>query len=316
MSIPYMGSKSKLAVDIVQFIANQNPNAKHFYDLFGGGGSISVEAIKSRRFNKVYYNELNTGVTNLMRKIKAEGITYEFYSWVSREEFNEYKNGNDWWSGFIKSCWSFGNNQKDYLYSKDIEYWKKALHTICFCDTVEDVIVNFRVLEKRVFKKPTDYTIFFDDSKASDLLKLPKGSQRRYKLKNCILGRSKRLESLESLERLERLESLESLQRLESLEISNLSYEDVKITTPIHETVIYCDPPYKSTSKYQKDINHDLFLEWVKKSPYKIYVSSYDFDLPIVKSFSHRSTLSATANNKVVENLYCNQIEELQLTLF
>ena len=36
-----MGSKRKLAKDIVDFIMERNPNVKYFYDLFGGGGAIS-----------------------------------------------------------------------------------------------------------------------------------------------------------------------------------------------------------------------------------------------------------------------------------
>ena len=113
------------------------------------------------------------------------------------------------------------------------------------------------------------------------------------------------------------LESLQNLQQLQNLQILNLSYEQVKIETPINETIIYCDPPYKGIGKYQKDIDHDKFLEWVKNSPYKIYISSYDFDLPCVFELSHRSSLSATNNGKkVVEKLFCNQEEKTKGTLF
>ena len=67
---------------------------------------------------------------------------------------------------------------------------------------------------------------------------------------------------------------------------------------------------------HQCTLCDDLFLDWVKSSKYKIYVSSYDFDLPLVKEFAHRSILSATANNKVVERLFCNRSESICLTLF
>ena len=121
------------------------------------------------------------------------------------------------------------------------------------------------------------------------------------------------------MQHLEHLERLQHLEQLVRLGISNLSYELVKIDTPINETVIYCDPPYKGTVKYKEDINHDIFLDFVKSSPYKIYVSSYEFDLPCVFSMEHRSTLSSTNNSKkVIENLYCNKIEipVKPLTLF
>jgi len=113
------------------------------------------------------------------------------------------------------------------------------------------------------------------------------------------------------------LQSLESLESLERLNITNLSYELVPITKPVNETIIYLDPPYKGTGKYQKDIDHDAFYEWVKHSPYKCYISSYEFDMPCVLEIKHRATLSATSNNLVIEKLFCNQPENYkQLTLF
>ena len=61
IGIPYMGSKRKLASSIVSEIVNRHPEATQFYDLFGGGGAISFEALKYRQL-KVHYNELNTSI--------------------------------------------------------------------------------------------------------------------------------------------------------------------------------------------------------------------------------------------------------------
>jgi site-specific DNA-adenine methylase len=44
--IPYMGSKRKIAGEIVDFIANHSRHARHFYDLFGGGGAVSFAALQ------------------------------------------------------------------------------------------------------------------------------------------------------------------------------------------------------------------------------------------------------------------------------
>jgi hypothetical protein len=76
---------------------------------------------------------------------------------------------------------------------------------------------------------------------------------------------------------------------------------------------------YIKTHKYQKndDNLHSKINDYIKNSPYKIYLSSYEWNgLAVVKEFSHRSTLSATANNKVVERLFCNQNEIVKNTLF
>lgn len=91
--IPYMGSKRKIAGQLIELIHSLEPNKKIFYDLFGGGGSMSFAAIESGYFDKVVYNEYDKGIANLLKKIQHEGITNIFYSWVSRKEFNEKKMG-------------------------------------------------------------------------------------------------------------------------------------------------------------------------------------------------------------------------------
>ena len=304
LGIPYMGSKRKIAKPLIDYMLSSNPNAKYFYDLFGGGGAMSFEALQRKRFKKVFYNEFNEAVVNLLIKIKTDGVTSEFYEWTDRETFNKYKDGNCWKSGLIKTCWSFGNNQNGYLFGANIEKYKMLLHKI---------IVNKCNSSRLEFEKLTglfidDYYLSKDDiqDRRIEVMKIIKSS----------LGRND-LEQLERLRRLQQLQRIEKLKQLQDLQLSNLSYENVKIETPINETIIYCDPPYKGTGKYQKDIDHDKFLEWVKNSPYKIYVSSYEFDLPCVFELSHRSSLSATNNSKkVVEKLFCNQEELTKGTLF
>lgn len=46
LGIPYMGSKRKLAGDILHFITQRNPGMTDFYDLFGGGGAVSFTTAK------------------------------------------------------------------------------------------------------------------------------------------------------------------------------------------------------------------------------------------------------------------------------
>jgi len=69
LGIPYMGSKRKLSKKIIDFILKENPNAKYIYDLFGGGASISLEVLNRREIKEVHYNELNTGITSLLKDI-------------------------------------------------------------------------------------------------------------------------------------------------------------------------------------------------------------------------------------------------------
>ena len=284
-----MGSKAKLAPTIIQYILMHNPQITDLFDLFGGGAAISAEALKYKRLN-VHYNEIDQAICELINKINTDGVTEDFFQWIDRETFHKHKNGNDWFAGLVKTCWSFGNNpEKGYLYGKDIEQQKKEWHEICMKD-------GHKLAQK-------------------NRLRLKKQTNDRIDLQSV-----ERLQSMESVERLQSLESaerLQSLERLERLNITNLSYEQVKITGK--NPVLYLDPPYKSTETYQNDINHEELYRWVMTSPYKIYISGYEFfDLKPVLSINHRSTLSSTNNGKkVTENLYCNKPENpITLTLF
>jgi site-specific DNA-adenine methylase len=132
LGIPYMGSKRKLASDILHFITSRHNNIDTFYDLFGGGGSISFTSIRDYRF-KVHYNELNKHIYSLVEYLKNnKELEPKFFEWVTREEFfNQINKSNedaDWFSGFVMSCWSFGNSQSSYLYGSDIENLKRLAH--------------------------------------------------------------------------------------------------------------------------------------------------------------------------------------------
>ena len=54
LRIPYMGSKNKIAVDLITKMLEVKPNAKYFFDLCGGGGSMSFTA--SQIGLKTHYN--------------------------------------------------------------------------------------------------------------------------------------------------------------------------------------------------------------------------------------------------------------------
>ena len=49
LGLPYMGSKRKLSSNILNEIFTRHPNTTNFYDLFGGGGAISLEALKYKK---------------------------------------------------------------------------------------------------------------------------------------------------------------------------------------------------------------------------------------------------------------------------
>lgn len=116
---PYMGSKSQIAEDILAIL----PRGKRFVDLFGGGFAMTHCAMLSEKYEEFYYNELNPLVVDMIKKAIAGEYKNE-RRWIDRETFYNLKDTD----GYVKLCWSFGNNGGNYLYAKEIEPWKKALH--------------------------------------------------------------------------------------------------------------------------------------------------------------------------------------------
>lgn len=114
-----MGSKSKIAEDILAIL----PRGKRFVDLFGGGFAMTHCAMLSGKYEEFYYNELNPLVVDMIKKAIAGEYKNEC-RWIDRETFLNLKDTD----GYIKYCWSFGNKGEAYLYAKEIEPWKKALH--------------------------------------------------------------------------------------------------------------------------------------------------------------------------------------------
>ena len=283
LGMPYMGSKRKLAKPIIDFILKENPNTKYFYDLFGGGGAMSFEAAQRQQIKQVHYNEFNKGVVELLKKIKKDGVTEEFFQWVSRDTFKKHKDDETWFGGLCAVVWSFGNNKdKGYIFGKEIEEDKRLLHEICV-NECEESLKTFNEKYKTHIKMNDEKSLFSSEDK----------TQRRLRIIREIKKEVGRLE-------------LQQLERLQQLQISNLSYESVEINTPIKETIIYLDPPYEDTAKYSKGISHEELYRFINNSKYKIYMSSYKSDLACVLEIKHRTTLSGTANNEVIEKVFTN----------
>ena len=295
-SIPYMGNKRKLSTRIINTIIDiKGSDFKHFYDLFGGGGSISIAALNL--WDKtVHYNEFNTAISNLMKHIQIGGEVP--YDWITREKFFEALDKDDWYSGMIQSCWSFGNKQSSYLYGKDIEQVKYLGHRVCVDKDLES-------LEK--LEELCGFHIELDLSKGVQEVRLDLKTIIKNNKGEIRLQHLERLNRIEHLQSLQHLQALKAMKAMKALKITNKSYNQVEI---LPNSIIYCDPPYKGTGEYQKgNFNHDIFYKWALDNENPVFISEYKMpdDFKVVASFDHRSTLSATNNNKVVvENLYWN----------
>ena len=291
LGIPYMGSKRKLAPLILDFITDRHPDLTDFYDLFGGGGSVSFTAIRDYRFN-VHYNELNPHIYALVEYLRNnKGLEPKFYEWVTREEFFKQcaRQDADWYSGFVMSCWSFGNNsEKGYMYGAHLEDNKRMAHEFLVHGCLDSIAkLGLQIPQLNAIKDLYTRRIAFCD----------------YIDKN---QHTIQYSEMVHLTRLQHLASIQNLQNLQNLQITNLSYESVKIVGK--NPVIYCDIPYKGTGEYKEGgFNHDRFYEWAQDCPHPVYISEYATPFTEVMAFKHRSSLSATNNKKqTIEKIFWN----------
>lgn len=118
----YRGSKSRIAPELVEHL----PCADVFVDLFAGGCAVTHAAMLSGRYRRFVANDC-TGMPELFRAA-AEGRYRDETRWISREDFQRLKDTDL----YVKTCWSFGNNGRNYLYGADIEPYKEALHHAVF----------------------------------------------------------------------------------------------------------------------------------------------------------------------------------------
>ena len=117
--LPYKGSKTKLAERIIDLM----PRAEHLYDLFAGGCAIAHCALVKGKYGHVHINDINPMMPQAFVKALQGGFDNED-RWISREDFFQLKDTDP----YAALCFSFGSDMKTYIYGKDKEEYKKALH--------------------------------------------------------------------------------------------------------------------------------------------------------------------------------------------
>jgi DNA adenine methylase len=94
---------------------------------------------------------------------------------------------------------------------------------------------------------------------------------------------------------------------LRGVQLVNESYLDLQIPD---NSLIYCDPPYESTTKYKDSFDHVVFWQWCRekaKEGHSIFVSEYnapeDFECIWQKEIVSSLTKN-TGSKKAVEKLF------------
>jgi len=319
--IPYQGSKQAIVKKIFEIInkdlGNTNclfaeTNITKIYDLFCGGGAVGYYFFQQGY--EVVMNDIQQPLIDLHKKLK-EGIESEIlYKWISREEFFELKERQDWYGELIRRCWSFGNSGNSYLFGKDIENYKKQFHFVVVNKCLDagknfleligktDDWQNFSKVydienqrERRLFlrnyilkntrnkpfgKRNSPY-LYCTQEEYEAIKKKSMVERCKYlnenELKNEESIKLNFIHGLQGLQGLERLESLERLQQLESnITFTCKNYWEFEFQP---NSIVYCDPPYINTKAYNNvEFDFERFDAWVeemKERNIKVYISEY-----------------------------------------
>lgn len=320
-----MGSKNKIAERFIALL----PPAETFVDLFAGGCAMTHAALISGKYKKVIANDLDgRGIELFTRAIRGD---YKNETrWIDRETFEKYKDSDP----YICLCWSFGNSGTCYLYSKEIEEWKKALH-------YARVLKDYSLLRKigiqgngsradvvahydEYLKKYIEY-YYGAKSKEAEQLNAYHPSSIESLQSNVRLQRIQKIQSLQSLPNQTSLQRIQSMERLETcertrnvqnvhklkdgqvlscLETYKLDYREVKIP---EESIVYCDIPYEGTAEYfEGGFNHKEFHKWALSRKFPVVLSSYEAPegWSILDEVNHLSLLSSSNNHVIVERLF------------
>ena len=308
--ISYMGSKSIIAKQLIA----KMPKAKYFIDLFAGGCAMTHCAMLSGKYESFVANDIGDAPSLFQKAINGE--FKDENRWISREDFMNLKSIEP----YVRYCWSFGNQGINYLYSKEIEPYKKAYFFASLGDfrlfdefapyAKEQCRDNLRLYIKyNEGKIRADYMRWYIKTQLNmqeTELKATLNALNTLNSAGFLVGLKKvenlesieRLERLQNLERLERLRELENLKNFENLEIHQKCYKKVELPES-SECVVYCDPPYRNTTKYVSgDFNHNEFYDFCEnlaRRGYKVFISEYEMPsdrFQSVFSIKKRQTLN------------------------
>lgn len=252
-----------------------------------GGGSLTHAAILSGKYEHFIINDIDKRMPLFFVDcIHGKYTTETHTEWVSREQF--FENLDD---PYVALCWSFGNDCETYLYGRDIEPYKKALHYAVF------------------FK---DISLFNELGVYVPLNEEIDGLQSRYAAyKRFFRDRKYDLETFERLQGLERLHGLKSLQEIqfkaENIESHSVDYQEVALPD---DTVIICDIPYHGTNGGNyRDFDHERFYKWAREQD-NIFICEYwmpDDFIPFAQK--EKIVLSAANSNSIIANevIYTNK---------
>lgn len=130
--LPYVGNKGQKAQQIIDIL----PAGNRLIDVFGGGGSISLTAASSGKWNTVVYNDRRETVVNLLKALIEDNPHFDLmkYVYMDRETFYKWRDNvpDSIERTLVLTVWSFSNGLHDYLWGPKNEKDKLQLTRALF----------------------------------------------------------------------------------------------------------------------------------------------------------------------------------------
>lgn len=268
VGLPYVGSKKKISKKIAQIIAQNFGTDKPVYDLFGGGGAVSLELMLNG-FEDVHYNELDKMTFAALNTALYDEFDVRDLI-VTRDEFFKIRDSNhDGFGELQLMVNSFGNDRRSYLYSKLMSEAKTLL--------AKEIV--WKENYWRRYKQTETY-------KSSEIEHIEQIQQ---------------IPQIQQIEQIERIKQIEKIQKLvhEDLKCTNADYKDF---SNLSGAILYLDPPYEqATDKYKLGkFNSAEFYDFAyKMSKHNtVIISSYEVNDERFEQVFEFKTARSTLNSK------------------
>lgn len=100
---------------------------------------------------------------------------------------------------------------------------------------------------------------------------------------------------------------LKQIKNLKDVQFETKNYKDLNI----HNSVIYCDPPYENTTKYKDDFNHKEYWDWIREKSKDniVFCSEYNAPDDFIEIWSKEltTTLDKNSRKKDIEKLFIHK---------
>jgi len=330
--VPYIGTKRKIAADLLRKMISRHPKTRHLYDLFGGGGAMSsCAAINAPKLQTIHYNEYDVSIYSLTRFLhdwffyqhpifrwNGSALPQEFYRWIDKEEFHTFKRSPTHLGGLMRTIWGFGQTFS-YLYPDEMAAYKGSVFKYIVngeCKEHLEDLYGFKLPSLSHHVTIDDRRMHFQRYINMKFLGMHKDKFEQT-LSHLGLDNVSQVQQVHPLQRLYRMSKCQSFKNFTT--ITNLSYDEVEIPDRLN-TVIYLDPPYRGTAPTGYTcgsalFDYEKFYDWIRNAPFPVYISEYDMpsDFTCVMEINVKVALASYCHDKsarvhldAVEKLYWN----------